>query len=41
MALKMGFSQVSLSTEVMPMVKIVPRGYTGKKIYNKDYYEFF
>jgi len=28
-ALKMGFTQVSLSTEVMPMVKIVPRGYTA------------
>ena len=25
----MGFTQVSLSSDVMPMVRIVPRGYTG------------
>ena len=30
-ALAMGFNQVSLSSAVMPMVKIVPRGYTGRK----------
>ena len=29
-ALAMGFNQVSLSSAVMPMVKIVPRGYTGR-----------
>lgn len=28
-ALAMGFDQVSLSSSVMPMIKIVPRGYTG------------
>ncbi|CAI5715102.1 unnamed protein product [Hyaloperonospora brassicae] len=27
-ALKLGFSQVSLSSEVMPMIKAVPRGFT-------------
>ncbi len=26
----MGFSQVSLSSRVMPMVRMVPRGYTGE-----------
>ncbi len=25
----MGFEQVSLSSDVMPMIRIVPRGYTG------------
>ena len=29
-ALEMGFDQVSLSSTIMPMVRIVPRGYTGK-----------
>ena len=28
-AVEMGFQHVSLSHEVMPMVKIVPRGYTA------------
>ena len=28
-ALEMGFDQVSLSSIIMPMVRIVPRGYTG------------
>lgn len=28
-AFALGFDQVSLSSSVMPMVKIVPRGYTG------------
>lgn len=28
-AKKMGFRQISLSSEIMPMVRIVPRGYTG------------
>lgn len=28
-ALDMGFNQVSLSSDVMPMVKLVPRGYTA------------
>lgn len=28
LALRLGFSQVSLSSEVMPMVRAVPRGYT-------------
>ena len=28
-ALEMGFTQVSLSSTIMPMVRIVPRGYTG------------
>ena len=28
LARKLGFSQVSLSSEVMPMVRAVPRGYT-------------
>ena len=37
-ALKMGFTQVSLSTEVMPMVKIVPRGYTGELYYDSNCY---
>ena len=31
-ALKMGFDQVSLSSTIMPMVRIVPRGYTGKGV---------
>lgn len=30
LALQMGFDQVSLSSTIMPMVRIVPRGYTGK-----------
>lgn len=30
LALEMGFDQVSLSSTIMPMVRIVPRGYTGK-----------
>lgn len=29
-ALEMGFEQVSLSSTIMPMVRAVPRGYTGK-----------
>ena len=29
LAKEMGFQQVSLSSEVMPMVKMVPRGYTA------------
>lgn len=29
-ALEMGFHQVSLSSDVMSMVRVVPRGYTGK-----------
>lgn len=29
LATKLGFTQVSLSSDVMPMVKIVPRGYTA------------
>ena len=29
LARQLGFTQVSLSSEVMPMVRIVPRGYTG------------
>jgi len=29
-ALDMGFTNVSLSSEVIPMVRIVPRGFTGK-----------
>lgn len=28
-ALEMGFEHVSLSSEVMPMLRIVPRGHTG------------
>ena len=28
-AQEMGFEHVSLSSAVMPMVRIVPRGYTG------------
>ena len=30
LAKEMGFTHVSLSSEVMPMVRIVPRGYTGR-----------
>ena len=30
LALQMGFDQVSLSSTIMPMVRVVPRGYTGK-----------
>lgn len=30
LALSMGFTNVSLSSEIMAMEKIVPRGYTGK-----------
>ena len=30
-ARQLGFTQVSLSSEVMPMVRIVPRGYTGNE----------
>ena len=29
LATTMGFTQISLSSEVMPMVKMVPRGYTA------------
>lgn len=29
LARRMGFTQVSLSHEVMPMVKMVPRGFTA------------
>ena len=29
LAREMGFSHVSLSSQVMPMVRMVPRGYTG------------
>ncbi len=29
LAKSMGFTQISLSSEVMPMVKMVPRGYTA------------
>ena len=29
LAKEMGFSHVSLSSHVMPMVRMVPRGYTG------------
>ena len=32
LALEMGFDQVSLSSTIMPMVRIVPRGYTGKAL---------
>lgn len=28
-ALEMGFEHISLSSEVMPMLRIVPRGHTG------------
>ena len=28
-AKEMGFEHVSLSSQVMPMIKIVPRGFTG------------
>ena len=36
LAKELGFMHISLSSEVMPMVRIVPRGYTGnfKWIYN-------
>ena len=30
LALEMGFTHVSLSSKAMPMVKIVPRGFTGE-----------
>lgn len=30
MAKEIGFTQVSLSSDVMPMIKMVPRGFTGK-----------
>ena len=30
LAQEMGFSHVSLSSQVMPMVRMVPRGYTGQ-----------
>ena len=36
-ARELGFTQVSLSSEVMPMVRIVPRGYTGNLIDHKKY----
>ena len=32
LAREMGFTHVSLSSHVMPMVRIVPRGYTGKRM---------
>ena len=35
LAKEMGFLHVSLSSQVMPMVRMVPRGYTG--IYSIDY----
>ena len=31
LAKEMGFSHVSLSSHVMPMIRMVPRGYTGKE----------
>ena len=31
LAQEMGFEQVSLSSVVMPMMRIVPRGYTGTR----------
>ena len=34
LAKEIGFTQVSLSSEIMPMVRIVPRGYTGKCSYS-------
>ena len=39
-ALEMGFEQVSLSSTIMPMVRVVPRGYTGKgscKVHLRDW----
>ena len=30
-AMEMGFKHVSLSSDVMPMVRIVPRGFTGER----------
>ena len=32
LASDMGFSHISLSSDVMPMVRIVPRGYTGSNV---------
>ena len=32
LAKEMGFTHVSLSSQVMPMVRIVPRGYTGNAL---------
>lgn len=28
-AMEMGFTHVSMSSDVMPMIRVVPRGYTG------------
>ena len=36
LALDMGFTNMSLSSEVMPMVRIVPRGFTGKVLIVHD-----
>ena len=37
-AKEMGFTHVSLSSHVMPMVRVVPRGYTGKPLrYDHSY----
>ena len=32
-ARKLGFINISLSNEIIPMIKIVPRGYTGSNLY--------
>jgi len=31
LAVEMGFTHVSLSSSTMPMIKIVPRGFTGQR----------
>ena len=40
LALSMGFTHVSLSSEIMAMEKIVPRGYTGKFIITRSKFSF-
>jgi N-methylhydantoinase A/oxoprolinase/acetone carboxylase beta subunit len=36
LAREMGFASVSLSSDVMPMIRIVPRGFTG--VYRRQHF---
>ena len=40
LALSMEFTHVSLSSEIMAMEKIVPRGYTGKFMITRSKFSF-
>lgn len=36
-AMEMGFTHVSTSSDVMPMVRVVPRGYTGTQRTHREF----